>query len=65
MTDPGVPDLVEALRGLRDRFQCDATSATYISPDGVLVTVQITGALITIADDEGHVHAVELPEAGR
>lgn len=63
MTDPSVPDLVEALRDFRDRFACDAVSATYIAPDGTLVEVQVTGALVTIADDDGHVHAVELPEA--
>ena len=52
--DLGVPDLVAALTDLRDRFACDVISATYKTPGGTIVTIQLAGSLLTLEDDQGN-----------
>lgn len=60
MSAPNLPDLIEALREVRQRFRCDQVSAAYISPEGKLVELSVSGRLVTIADDDGNL--VSLPE---
>jgi hypothetical protein len=65
MSQPGVAELVAALREFRDSWECAQASATYVSPGGALVTVAVAGALVTIEDDDGNIVALpdEEPEA--
>ena len=56
----GVPDLLAALVGLRDEFDCDSLAASYVTPAGTLVTVSIYRTLATISDEHGNVQAISL-----
>lgn len=59
MTDPGVHDLVAALREFREQWQCDQVTASYVAPTGELVTLAVLHQLVTVEDDHGHVMVVE------
>lgn len=62
MTDTGALDLIIALVGLRERFGSDQVTASYVTPDGVLVTIAVYREFATISDDDGHVQALDLPD---
>lgn len=57
MTDeadkPGVPDLVAAMRGLKDDFDVDSIAVTQWLPDGHMLTFRIAGPVLEIERDDG------------
>jgi hypothetical protein len=57
MSERDVPALTRALRGLCEDFAADAASVTYISPGGVLVTLNVAGAhgVAWLNDEDGNV----------
>ena len=59
MTDPGVTELLDAMRKFRARFACAQLAATYVGRDGELLILTVTPSLTTIGDDDGNLHLVE------
>ena len=56
MSERDVPALTRALRELCENFAADAASATYISPDGVLVTLNVAAhGVAWLSDEDGNV----------
>lgn len=62
MSAIGVPDLLAALVVHRAHWGCDSLAASYVTPDGDLVTLTVYRSLATISDEDGHVQAVPLVE---
>jgi hypothetical protein len=55
--------LIDALGEVVERFPIAAASASHITPDGQLLTLQVTaGGIVTLADEDGNLVAV--PEVG-
>lgn len=64
MTDatdtPGVTDLVAAMRGLRNEFTLDTVAITQWLPDGHMLTCRLSGPVLEIERDDGHLVTVPL-----
>jgi hypothetical protein len=55
--DAGVFELVMALSAMREEWGCASTGASYVSPDGVVVTLTVYREFFTLADDRGNIQS--------
>lgn len=54
MPEPGVLELVAALRELCDRFPLESVSVTHRLPNETLLTVTLVDDILTFSDDKGN-----------